>query len=62
MIATVGVGWCFVINAVSYIGVLFALRAMTVAARRRIDRSTATGSVARGCVRRLRTARSWCRW
>jgi MFS family permease len=50
MIATVGVGWCFVINAVSYIGVLLALWAMDPTQFRRVDRSKGAGTVRRGCA------------
>ena len=48
MIATVGVGWCFVINAVSYIGVLLALWAMDPSQFRRVDRSKGAGTVREG--------------
>src|SRR4029453_3721096 len=48
MIATVGFGWCFVINAVSYLGVLFALWAMDPSKFRTIDRSRGAGTVREG--------------
>ena len=48
MIATVGVGWCFVINAMSYIGVLLALWAMDPTQFRRVDRSKGVGTVREG--------------
>ena len=48
MIATVGVGWCFVINAVSYIGVLLALWAMDPTKFRRVDRAKGSGTVREG--------------
>jgi len=48
MIATVGVGWCFVINAVSYLGVLLALWAMDPSQFRLVDRSKGVGTVRDG--------------
>jgi len=38
LIGFVGVGWCFTLNGASYIGLLVALRSMTVAGRRRAER------------------------
>jgi MFS family permease len=54
MIATVGVGWCFVINAVSYVAVLLALWAMDPSRFRPVPRTKRAGSVRDG----LRYARS----
>ena len=48
MIATVGVGWCFIINAISYVGVLLALWAMDPSKFRTIDRSKGSGTVREG--------------
>jgi MFS family permease len=48
MIATVGVGWCFVINAVSYVAVLLALWAMDPSAFRYVAKSRRSGSVRDG--------------
>jgi len=55
MIATVGFGWCFVINAVSYLGVLFALWAMDPSKFRTLDRSKGAGTVREGLAYVRRT-------
>jgi MFS family permease len=55
MIATVGVGWCFVINAVSYIGVLLALWAMDPSQFRKVNRSKGVGTVREGLAYMRRT-------
>ena len=55
IIAAVGEGWCFVIDAVSYLAVIASLLAMRVAprdARRRADDARARGARARRSLRR----------
>lgn len=48
MISTVGVGWCFTINAISYIGVLLALWAMDPSKFRAVKRAPRAGSIRNG--------------
>ena len=48
MIATVGVGWCFVINAISYVAVLIGLAAMDATKFRPVMRAKRGGSVRAG--------------
>lgn len=54
MIATVGVGWCFTINAISYLGVIAALLAMDASKFRQIGKSKRKGTVREG-LRYVRT-------
>jgi len=48
LIATVGVGWCFVVNGMSYVAVLVALRAMRLADRPALVADRRSGGVRAG--------------
>ncbi len=57
IIASVGVGICFLVNAVSYIAVLAALLMMRVSPFRRVSRPTSTWSQIRDGIRYVTTDR-----
>jgi MFS family permease len=62
LIATVGVGECFLINAASFVAVVWSLASLGALWRRRRRRRARPGSCARGCATRCASPRSPCRW